>query len=90
MAIADSSSFISASSRKRISRAHPGITTLAGWPGDFNQDDNIDLEDFALFQACFTGSGLGVPTGCELMDVDGDDDVDLDDFSDFHGSFVGP
>ncbi len=66
------------------------ITTLAGWPGDFNQDDNIDLEDFALFQACFTGSGLGVPTGCELMDVDGDDDVDLDDFSDFHGSFVGP
>ena len=45
--------------------------------GDADGDGDIDLDDFAVFLACQTGSGPGlVQPGCEMMDFDGDGDVD--------------
>ena len=59
--------------------------------GDFDQDGDRDLEDFAAFQRCFTGPGGGPPaTGCEEGDLDADDDVDLDDHDVLADNLTGP
>jgi hypothetical protein len=57
------------------------FTTPAAKPvGDFDQDRDVDMEDFSHLQEC-----LGVPTlsldgtGCTDADFDGDRDVDADD-----------
>ncbi len=50
----------------------------------------VDLSDFASFQACFSGDGGGVAPACEGFDEDADNDVDLDDYATFHGMFIGP
>ena len=58
---------------------------------DFDNDGDVDLVDFAHFQACFNGPNRAyVSTGCENMDFDADDDVDLVDFGIFQACFNGP
>lgn len=62
-------------------------------PGDCDGDDDgdVDLEDFAGFQLCFTGEGQGpAATGCEMFYGDPDDDVDLDDYTAFASGLTGP
>ena len=46
-------------------------------------DLDLDLFDYAFFQTCVTGSGGGVPLGCESADMDDDNDVDVDDYEIF-------
>lgn len=50
-----------------------------------NADGDLDLDlfDYAFFQSCVTGSGGGVPLGCESADSDDDNDVDADDYAAF-------
>lgn len=80
---------------------NPDLGTMAGTiilsgsaalpaPGDLDEDGDVDLNDFAGFQACFNGAARP-PTipGCELADVDGDGDVDLNDFAQFQACFNG-
>ncbi|MCK4658110.1 MAG: hypothetical protein KAV82_01185 [Phycisphaerae bacterium] len=50
---------------------------------DFDGDNQVDLFDFTIFTACFTGPGGALPKGCNCADVDGDNDVDLLDFAIF-------
>ncbi len=56
---------------------------------DTDTDLDVDLDDFGTFQACFTGEGGGILTGCECFDrpevgsPNGDGDVDLTDFDQF-------
>jgi len=59
---------------------------------DFDDDGDVDLEDFALFQICFNGPNRppALPTTCGESDVDGDADVDLSDFAAFQACFNGP
>lgn len=52
-------------------------------------DQDLDLIDFAYFQECVTGSGGGVPLGCEAADQDDDNDIDVDDYNIFF-TVVGP
>ncbi|MGB2986477.1 MAG: sialidase family protein, partial [Phycisphaerae bacterium] len=58
--------------------------------GDFDLDGDLDLQDFSLFQTCFSGPiddpGFAAPTALCLsaFDYDGDDDIDLADFDWFH------
>ncbi len=62
-------------------------------PGDHDYDDDgdVDLEDFAFFQACFTGADKGpAAAGCEVFFVDADYDIDDDDFFSFQQAFTGP
>ncbi len=50
--------------------------------GDANCDRVVDYEDLHVLQACFAGSGNGIPvepTGCEGADFDGDLDIDCHD-----------
>lgn len=49
--------------------------------GDADRDGDVDADDRAIFEACFTGSGAGpVASGCERLDMQGDGDVDCADW----------
>jgi len=63
---------------------------VGGVPGDFDADDDVDMEDFGRFQACLTGPGAGPPqAGCTRAMMDDDDDVDSADVSLFIGCMTG-
>ncbi|MHC4675505.1 MAG: glycosyl hydrolase [Planctomycetota bacterium] len=58
---------------------------------DFNNDGDVDQEDFGRFQACLTGPA--VPVGdpkCQAANLDGDVDVDQDDLIVFQQCISGP
>ena len=57
--------------------------TTESYSGDFDEDLDVDQEDFGYLQACFSGDGRPHPAGCEAADFNGDRDVDLNDFSVF-------
>jgi hypothetical protein len=57
---------------------------------DADNDNDVDLDDFAAFQRCYGGSGVVVSGDCICFDrpelpefPDGDGDVDLTDFNAF-------
>ncbi len=59
--------------------------------GDFDRDGDLDLQDFARFQACYTGADNGPrPRECFYADFDGDRDVDADDYAQFESFLAGP
>jgi len=60
----------------------PYIEVTYRVPGDFDDDGDVDLDDFANWDACATGPGQGsCADECCAFDFDGDDDVDLHDFA---------
>ncbi|UCD28568.1 MAG: sulfatase-like hydrolase/transferase [Planctomycetota bacterium] len=64
--------------------------TSARYKGDMDGDNDVDQEDFGLFQACFSGTGVYFESGCEYAELDGDNDVDLSDFTMFQSCMAGP
>ncbi len=59
-------------------------------PGDFDGDEDVDLEDYGRFQACYTGPGVAQEdANCADAKLDGDVDVDGDDFGVFQGCLSG-
>ncbi len=50
---------------------------------DVDGNNVVDLNDFAQFQLCYTGSDGGVLPGCGCFDRLGDGDVDVADFNEF-------
>jgi Dockerin type I domain len=56
---------------------------------DLDRDGDVDQEDFGLFQACLSGSGVAVAAGCADADLDGDGDVDQADLDAFRACFRG-
>ncbi len=58
--------------------------------GDFDMDGDMDVQDFAVFQACFRGTGGGIEPTCEPLDFDGNGDIDLSDHAEFIGVLSGP
>jgi len=62
-----------------------------GCLADFFYDGDVDLSDFAHFQACFNGpNDPPAMADCDDADVDADRDVDLADFGTFQRCFNGP
>ena len=57
---------------------------------DADHDGDVDQVDFAAFQLCYTGSGGGVPQGCECWNRDKDNDVDNNDFTALNDCWTGP
>ncbi|NLX22688.1 MAG: hypothetical protein GXY55_13630 [Phycisphaerae bacterium] len=59
-------------------------------PGDLDDDSDVDLSDYGLFQLCLGGSGqvIGDPD-CLAADLDNDQDVDATDSSIFRQCFSG-
>jgi len=63
---------------------------VAAAPGDVDQDGDVDLIDFATFQACYTDvSGTPSPD-CDVCDFDGDGHVDTDDLTLLQANYTGP
>lgn len=70
-------------------------------PGDLDYDDDVDMDDFGIFERCRTAPGIAPPgkycdprvedcVPCSQTDLDGDEDVDQDDFAVFQRCFSGP
>lgn len=71
-------------------------TTIAieveGYPGDFDDDSDVDQDDFAPIQCCL-GSGDGAPDidpECVGCDLNGDGVIDQTDITLFIGCMSGP
>jgi len=60
-----------------------------GDSADFDDDGDVDLNDFITFQLCFVGSNNPRAPGCARPDLDRDGDVDLADFLIFQQNFTG-
>ncbi|MCK4661134.1 MAG: hypothetical protein KAV82_16560, partial [Phycisphaerae bacterium] len=59
-------------------------------PADFDEDCDVDLVDYAAFQACLNGPNNPPAGGCAVdADFDDDGDVDLKDFAEFQVAFTG-
>jgi len=59
-------------------------------PGDYDDDSDVDQEDFGKFQACFSGNGNPCEGNCYWADFDFDLDVDVQDFNIFSNCMAGP
>ncbi len=65
----------------------------AGTLGDADDDGDIDFDDYAKMQNCFTMRPYGAifDNTCRIMDWDGDDEVTLwDDLANFLPAMTGP
>lgn len=59
--------------------------------GDFNCNQLIDMNDFAIWPACMTNPRpSAIRPGCEAFDFDADGDIDLADFYGLQRVFAGP
>ena len=58
--------------------------------GDFDDDNDVDQEDFGFLQACYSGSGILFQPGCGIADFNSDLDIDQEDFSEFMNCMKGP
>ena len=57
---------------------------------DFDDDGDVDQEDFGHLQICFTGPGIPqTDPVCRDARLDGDNDVDHDDFIVFRENMTG-
>jgi hypothetical protein len=65
------------------------------WPGDLDDDGDVDSDDYAVFAACMAGPEIATPpAGCDpgkfdAADLNADDDVDVMDFAAFAVVFTG-
>ncbi len=79
----------------RIDSANACVTTpgmvwsFATKTGDFDTDGDVDQDDFAHLQNCFSGSAVAYGSGCSDADLDGDGDVDTSDFNVFLPCLAG-
>jgi len=64
--------------------------TTAVIVGDFDEDTDVDQEDFGYFQACLSGLGQMPGPGCGEADFDADGDVDGGDLAVFQNCMGGP
>lgn len=77
-------SVVIADAVKFVSAAPPSIDA------DLDGDRDVDLADFAFFQACVTGADAGPVAGaCAFSDFDADRDVDQADFGAFQRCLNG-
>ena len=53
------------------------------WPGDLDDDGDVELTDYQIFYSCMDGPSSGVPTDCDQADLQRDSDVDLQDLAAF-------
>ena len=70
----------------RTSATEVGYTST---PGDFDQDLDVDGDDFTALEQCFTGPARALQPGCEPGDFDGDEDIDCEDWNQFQAFWMG-
>ncbi len=66
------------------------ILTGLPTPGDYDNDGDVDLDDYAEFARCMTGPEAGpIEPDCGVFDFEPDDDVDMMDVGAFQSVFGG-
>ncbi|MBI4579048.1 MAG: DUF362 domain-containing protein [Planctomycetes bacterium] len=72
-------------------RMIPVTLIVTGYDVDFDNDTDVDQEDYGHFQACLTGSGMPpVDPACGDVPIDDDVDVDQSDLLVFVSCVSGP
>lgn len=61
----------------------PFLTIRDRVPSDFDDDRDVDLDDYAAFCSCMNGPTSRIAPACEVFDADLDGDVDLEDLPAF-------
>lgn len=56
---------------------------------DFDQDGDVDVDDFDVLEPCMSGSGIEPGPGCQRPDLDDDGDIDQSDFGIFQRCISG-
>jgi hypothetical protein len=62
-------------------------------PGDFDNDNDVDLADFQALQVCFAESSVAILPSLRCrdgFDLDDDNRIDEADFALFAGALTGP
>lgn len=75
-----------------ISYNSDNVTMVIALTGDIDNDGDIDVNDYGVFQTCFDGPGNPPHSGCPEFadaDLDNDGDVDLDDYGLFFAAAIG-
>lgn len=68
----------------------PVTLTIQTVKPDMDGDGDVDMQDFGLFQACYSGSGFPQNASeCQKARIDADTDVDLNDFALFQACLTG-
>ena len=62
--------------------------SLAAPAGNTDNDEDVDLVDYAAWQRCLGQAGGGLP--CAMTDINGDGQTDSTDFAWFDETFTGP
>jgi hypothetical protein len=65
----------------------PGASIIV--PPDFDRDGDVDLDDFAVFRACFSGPAVAYTGDCAKADFDHNGNVDQADFGIFQRCYSG-
>jgi len=77
-----------------VFRGHGTSCALLSCPPPFkpdhDMDGDVDLEDFAWFQACLSGTKVTPTIPCQVADLDDDTDVDSADLLAFITCLSGP
>jgi hypothetical protein len=66
------------------------MLVIESYPGDFDEDGDVDLGDYGVFLGCYTGPGNAAAPECAIADFDEDGDVDLTDYGTFLDCYGGP
>lgn len=57
---------------------------------DLDHDSDVDVDDFGIFQRCFTGAVGPIPAGCDCVNPIADSLIDTSDFDEFKKCGTGP
>jgi hypothetical protein len=60
------------------------------YPGDFDKDQDVDMEDFGFLQKCLSGENISSAPVCDAADMDKDGDLDQEDMNKFIDCLSGP
>lgn len=63
------------------------LAKLTGIIGDCDGDGDVDLDNYAAFEACLSGPESGLGTDCDCFDTDRNGDVTLADFAEIQIRF---
>lgn len=71
----------------------PAFDVVGAGPDGLEPDGSVDMNDFGVFQRCYTGTGLISESNmaeCRCFDRDGNGAVDVGDFNRFVACSTGP
>lgn len=86
----DNAEWFDSSGHNAVFRKSVAVRLYPVYLGDFDDDGDVDQDDFGHLQACLSGAGNAQQdAACQDARLDGDADVDAEDLSLFQGCMSG-